>query len=313
MSLPAPVVLFVYNRPAHTRETLTALQANVMADVTDLYIFADGPRPDATTQDLENIKATRAVLREQIWCAKTVVTEREANIGLAANIIDGVTRIVNRYGRVIVLEDDIVTSPSFLTFMNESLDLYANDTAVAHIAGFSFPWIDKDKVGADTYFYRVASCWGWATWDRAWRHYNDNAIELFVSLCEKNMLGKFDLNYSGAFISQLNRNITGQGRTWAVKWYASAMLEGGLSLHPSVSLVNNVGFDSTGTNTPATNVFYHEKLGILWKPELQPVKENRYVANAMSRFYRRPILERIKIFLANRVSNFLKLRYSKMA
>jgi GT2 family glycosyltransferase len=193
MSSSAPVVLFVYNRPEHTRKTLAALAANKLSERTELFIYADGSRPGATKADLIKIEETRSVIREKRWCDKVNIIERNGNFGLAANIINGVTTIVNKYGRVIVLEDDIVTSPEFLVYMNNALELYKNDDSVMHVAGYSFPWIDPAKVGSDTFFYRVPSCWGWATWARAWKHYNDNAPYLFVSLCEKNLLSSFDL------------------------------------------------------------------------------------------------------------------------
>jgi hypothetical protein len=209
---------------------------------------------------------------------------------------------------VIVLEDDIVTAPAFLSYMNESLELYKNDDKVMHIAGYTFPWVDS-TVEKDTFFYRVPSCWGWATWDRAWKFYDDDPRRLFVKLCENNLMSSFDFNYSGAFLGQLNANIIKSVRTWAVKWYAVVHLQHGLALHPAKSLVNNIGFDATGDNSGSTRLFDHASLGNLEKVEKQEIKEDKDVAKKMHIAYPNAIQNRIKSFLANRVKNFVKLKY----
>ncbi len=305
----APIVLFVYNRPTHTRRTLEALKQNDLAKESELFVFADGPKKTATEQDLKNIAATRAVVREQNWCGKVNVIERESNQGLAANITSGVSTIVNKYGRVIVLEDDIVTAPSFLTYMNRSLDLYEQDPKVMHIAGYSFPWLDRSGINSQTFFYRVPSCWGWATWARSWKYYNDDSRQLFVSLCENHSMSYFDFGYSGAFLGQLNANILGTTRTWAVKWYASVALQKGLALHPSLSLVNNSGFDNTGENAASTNIFNNDVLGTISTVDRQEIEENNYVSKKMYSAYGASLAHRVRVFIANRIKNFVRLKY----
>lgn len=305
----APVILFVYSRPDHTRKTLNALRANALSKDTELFIFADGPKQTATRSEVAKVEATRAVIREQQWCAKINIIERSKNLGLAANIIEGVTSVVNKYGTVIVLEDDIVTGPGFLTYMNESLELYKNDERVMHISGYTFPWIDPAKVGGDTFFYRVPSCWGWATWDRAWKHYDDDSRRLFLNLCEKKLMSFFDFGYSGVFLGQLNANLVKVMRTWAVKWYASTVLQNGLALHPASSLVNNIGFDNTGENSASTHVFDSRALEHSQVVSRNKILESKYVQKTMYRRYANPMSTRIKIFLANRIKNFVQLKY----
>jgi len=309
MSGLAPIVLFVYNRPEHTRNTLTALKANRLSVDSHLFIFADGPKESASSKDHADIQSTRKVIREQEWCGTVTVVERPANIGLAENIIDGVTNIVNAHGKIIVLEDDIVTSESFLTYMNNALDLYNQDPQVMHVAGYSFPWLDASRIGMDTFFYRVASCWGWGTWARAWKFYHDDSEKLFVRLCEKNKMSSFDLGYSGGFLGQLNANIVKSARTWAVKWYASVHLQNGLALHPAKSLVNNTGFDNSGENSAATSMFENETLGSLDHVVREQIVENKYVVSTMYTRYRNSIARKVKIFLANRIKNFIRLKY----
>ena len=135
----APIVLFVYNRPWHTEQTLNALMQNELADQSVLYIYADGPKENATEEQLKKIEEVRHVIRTKKWCKEVHIIESEKNKGLADSIINGVTEIVNKYGKVIVLEDDIVTSKGFLKYMNEALELYKEEDKVYHISGYMFP------------------------------------------------------------------------------------------------------------------------------------------------------------------------------
>ena len=124
MSL-APIVLFVYNRPQHTLRTLKALSQNVLAKDSDLYVFADGAKENADEETLKRIKEVREIVKSKEWCQKTILTEGKINKGLGNSIIDGVSKVVKEYGKVIVLEDDLVTSPYFLKYMNDALDIYS--------------------------------------------------------------------------------------------------------------------------------------------------------------------------------------------
>jgi hypothetical protein len=243
----APIVLFVYNRPWHTEQTLQALQKNIYASESILYVYADGPKENSTPEQLQKINETRNVVKSKQWCKETHIVEREKNWGLADNIIDGVTSITKQYGKIIVLEDDIVTSPGFLKYMNDALTYYENTNEVMHVTGYMYP---LKKQLPETFFYNSATCWGWGTWQRAWKHFNPDAKNLYDQLVSSNRLYEFDLNKSFRFLYQLTANKDGKLHTWAIKWHASVFLKKGLCLHPNVSLVNNIGFDGTGTNCP---------------------------------------------------------------
>jgi len=167
---PAPIVLFVYNRPRHTRQTIEALRKNELAGESDLFIFSDAPKNEEME---EKVKEVREYIKNIDGFKKVTVIEREENRGLAKSIIEGVTKIVKEHGRVIVLEDDIVTSPYFLRFMNDALEFYKGQERVMHISGYVYP-IETDGVD-DTYFVKPASCWGWATWGRAWSSFKKDA------------------------------------------------------------------------------------------------------------------------------------------
>ncbi len=237
----APVVLFIYNRPLHTRQTLEALKKNVLADRSVLYVFADGPKENAGTADLNLIAQTRRIIKESCWCKEVFLIEREKNMNLEDNVIDGVTDIINKFGKVIVLEDDIITSPYFLQYCNEGLEVYKNSTQVFSINGYMFP-IDF-KPGQETFLCPVAtSSWGWATWADRWRLFEDNPRcieEIGGNYFLKNRFNLADLNFMST-LKHMN--------TWDIRWYYTAFIRNGLGLFPTKSLVKNIGFDKSGTH-----------------------------------------------------------------
>ncbi|QMU27561.1 glycosyltransferase [Adhaeribacter radiodurans] len=246
-NLLTPIVLFVYNRPKHTEQTLEALFKNDLANESILYIYVDGPKEISTEEDLRYITETRQILRKRQWCREVHIIESEKNKGLANSIIFGVTEIVNKHGSVIVLEDDIVTSKGFLTYMNSALNTYRNDSKVMQVTGFIYP-IDKTNL-PETFFYNANSCWGWGTWKRAWDYYIDDINIIYKRLIEKPVnWKKFNAFQGRAFQDQLMDNLNGRIKTWAVKWHACVYLNDGMILHPRSSLTKNIGFDGSGVH-----------------------------------------------------------------
>lgn len=245
----APIALFVYDRPAHTRKTVEALQNNSLSNDSDLIIYSDAPK----TSDAANaVSEVREYIRTISGFKSVTIVERETNFGLARSIIDGVTKVVNEGGRVIVLEDDLVTSPYFLTYMNDALNVYQDDESVMHISGYMFP---IDNVGLpETFFLRTASCWGWATWSRAWQHFNKHPKKLHGEYTEQK-IKRFNLDGAYEFWSQVEQNASGQIDTWAVFWYASVFNNDGLCLHPKCSMVSNIGHDGTGVHCGKSDNF----------------------------------------------------------
>ncbi len=282
MQTLAPIVLFVYNRPWHTRQTLEALAANEWADRSILYIFADGAKVDATEEQLSKITEVRQLIRSRQWCKEVHIIERQRNWGLADNIICGVTQIVNQYGRIIVLEDDIVTSPGFLRYMNEALELYANEPRVMHISGYMFPV--KGQL-PETFFYNANSCWGWATWARAWQHFINDPLYLYKQITRsKKAVRKFNINNSFPFLSQLEANMLGKTKTWAIRWYASFFIRGGFALHPYPSLVNNIGHDNSGENCILQDDFHWATLAKNIPVKPQAIQESPKARRLMQQF-----------------------------
>lgn len=248
----APIVLFVYNRPYHTRRTLEALSCNELASQSDLFIFADGAKKDATQEQLLQIEETRKVIREKQWCKNVKITESSENKGLAASIIDGVTKIVNQYGKIIVLEDDLLTGKYFLNYMNDALDKYENEKSVWHITSWRDPIATANPNGS--FFYPVMDCWGWATWADRWQHYKKDC-----AFYKKKFSGKMRkaFNIDGTdkgMWQQISDNESGKINTWAIFWYATIFMHDGLCLAPGRSLVRNIGFDNSGEHC-GTNSF----------------------------------------------------------
>jgi len=238
----APIVLFTYKRLWHTKQTVEALQKNLYADQSELFIFSDGAKNE---KDELKVKEVREYLKTIKGFKKIEIIERDKNWGLANNIIDGVTEIVNNFGKVIVLEDDIITSPYFLKYMNEALERYEEEEKVMHISGYMFP-IKTDGL-PDTFFLKPTSCWGWATWKRAWKYFERNP-EKQIKILTKNQIKDFNLNNSYDYWSHLVLNYQGKLYTWAIFWYLSVYLNNGLSLHPRESLTKNIGTDGSGTH-----------------------------------------------------------------
>lgn len=238
----APITLFVYNRPAHTRLTIEALSANVSANKSDLIIYSDAPK---SKEQAGSVREVRKYI-EGITGFKTVtLIERERNFGLARSIIDGVTAIVKKYGRIIVLEDDMVTSPYFLTYMNEALEKYVHDDRVVSIHGYVYP---VGRPLPEVFFLTGADCWGWASWSRGWECFNADGQFLLDQLKRRKLIRSFDFNGTYPFSKMLEGQIEGINDSWAVRWHASAFLAGKLTLYPGRSLVHNIGNDNSGTH-----------------------------------------------------------------
>ncbi len=244
----APIALFTYNRPEHTLRTLQALRANESASGSLLYVFCDGPKPNASDADLKSIQKVKEVVNREKWCGDIKIIESNRNRGLADSIVQGVTDVLNRHGKIIVLEDDIITSPGFLNYMNQALNLYEEDDQVMHISGYWFPVKDTHRL-PETFFYTPSSCWGWGTWQSSWKLLELDSAKLKDRIMSEPE-GEHRFNIEGAygFMDQLERNINGVIKTWAVKWYATIFLLNGLSLHPNKSFTKNIGFDGTGEN-----------------------------------------------------------------
>jgi GNT-I family len=244
----APIILFVYNRPDLTRQTLESLSRNAEASKSRLFVFSDGPKPNATDAQKEKIEQVRAVINSRNWCAETTLIAAETNKGLANSVIAGVTKITQEFGKAIIVEDDVTVSPYFLQFMNESLTYYENDDKVASVGGWNY-YCPPEKIG-DNFFLRHPDTIAWATWARAWELFNPDT-DYLIHAIKKQGLGKY-LNMENTInlVRMLRKQKAGKVDSWAVRWTASLVLNQKLSLYPQFPLTRHEGF-AEGTHFSA--------------------------------------------------------------
>ena len=278
----APILLFVYDRLEHTQRCVNSLLANDLSASSDLFIYADGARDEAAASGVNRV-------REYIQTIKgfksVTIVQRDENWGLARNVIDGVTTVVNSRGRVIVVEDDLVLAPHFLQFMNDALETYKDEPRVGHIQACDFT---GDTSLPDTFLIKFTGSWGWATWQRAWQLFNPDGAALLRQLEQKGMTRRFDFNGKYGFTRMLRHQIAGKNNSWAIRWNASLFLADILSLNVGRSLVSNEGFDGSGTNC-GTDDLYSSDLWLQPLPvnKISPIEENEAARKVFERYYGR--------------------------
>ncbi len=278
----APIALFVYNRPVHTERTIKFLKQNNLASESRLFIFSDGAK---TATDESAVAEVREFIRIVDGFKSVEIIQRPANMGLANSIIDGVSRLVNTYKQVIVLEDDLITSPHLLTYFNDALNKYKDQEKVMHISAYMYPL--KANNLPETFFYRAAGSWGWATWERAWQHFEPN-IDTLMNQFTPQQKRAFAMDNTMNFWKQMKEFKNGKNNSWAIRWYASVFLKGGLTLNPAQSLVNNIGHDGTGIHSGINDIY-----NVIINPK--PIKEFPTVIEENE-----AAVETIKQFLTNR-------------
>ena len=281
----APIVLFVYNRLDHTKQTIEALQKNYLASESELFIYSDAAKnPEAK----HAVNAVRAYLKSVDGLKKVSIIERDKNWGLASSIIDGVTTVVNEYDKIIVLEDDLVTSPYFLTFMNQSLDIYSDKKKVWHISGWNYDLELHTK--EEAFFWRAMNCWGWATWKDRWSYYKKD-VDAVLQNFTKQQKRDFTLNNTIPNLwEQVVANKTGQINTWAIFWSASIFEQHGLCLNPVVSYVENTGLDGSGTHGDVVQKCTQNINEGLIKRFPQSIEENKDIVQIIGEYSRSQFL-----------------------
>ena len=251
--MTAPIALFVYNRPFHSKKTVEALKSNHLAKDSNLFIFSDGWKG---ADDKDSVQKVREYIKKVEGFKKVQIIESDSNLGLSRSIITGVTNLTNEYGRCIILEDDIITSTIFLNYMNFYLDKYSSDDRVGSIHGYSYPVANLPEL----YFLKGADCWGWATWKRSWAHFEVDGSTLMAQLKKRKLIRDINYNNSYPFYEMLKRQVKGEIDSWAIRWHASLFLKNKLTLYPGKSLVKNIGLDSSGTHCNKTSEYDIDEL-----------------------------------------------------
>jgi len=245
----SPIALFCYKRLDHLKQVILSLLENEEAPCTQVIIFSDGPKGPSDYQDVLNV---RKYLSTITGFKSVSIIEQQKNLGLANSIIMGVSKVLEQFENVIVLEDDIVVSKYFLKYMNQMLSMYKDDTNVASIHAYVYP---IKNLPNDCFFLKGADCWGWGTWRRAWKFFESDGKILLNSILEKKRVSEFNFKDSYPFLDMLNDQINGRNNSWAIRWNASAFVNDMLTLYPSRSFVKNIGLDNSGTHCEETTEY----------------------------------------------------------
>ena len=237
----APIALFVYRRPRHTRRALESLLSCEELARSQLYVYCDAAKDPAAEEDVREARRVAKALAP----AGTVFVERERNIGLARSIVEGTTDLTARHGAAIIVEDDLEVAPTFLRFLNAGLERYADEARVMQISGYQFPLVPPLEHPA---LFSFTTSWGWATWSRAWQHFDAMATGTRALETDPSLRQRFDLDGSYPYFEMLQRQQRGEIDSWAIRWHLSVFMQRGLVLFPARSLVKNHGFDGSGTH-----------------------------------------------------------------
>lgn len=278
MSDLAPIVIFAYRRPEKLRALLDSLSACPEASESEITVFVDGPKNAREIKAVEQVLAVAA--GEERFGSKRVVA-RPSNRGLSHSVIGGVNEMLQHHDRVIVLEDDLVVTPHFLTFMNQGLETFAEADEVASIHAYIYPV--RGELPA-TFFLKGADCWGWATWRRGWAVFNPNGDELLDQLERSGRVDEFNFGGSVDYLGLLRAHIAGRVDSWAVRWYASAFLADKFTLYPAKPMAVNTGIDGSGTHGASPHhrqVLATQPIEVTW----QEVQENHCARVAFERFF----------------------------
>lgn len=290
----APIVMFVYNRADHFSRVYGALKQCEYAENSDLFIFCDGAKDESGRQKVDEVRAAvRRAAAES--CFKSVtVTESDENRGLAASVISGVTQVINKFGRVIVLEDDCVPSVYFLKFMNACLDKFENNREIGAVAGYA-PAVAFPTDYTHDIFTAYRSCsWGWATWRRSWNGV-DWELNDIKSVCTPAFVKRFNSNGSDRFI-RLYRQTKGGGSSWSVRFGAHLVKNSMLTVYPRYSYIQNIGCDSSGVHSKSDD---EQKMSVdlskaIADPVIEPVKLDMRIQRTLKKHYSGGVVSDIK-------------------
>lgn len=294
----APIAFFVYNRPLHAKKTIESLLRNNLADKSCLYIFSDAPRND---NFIKKVKEVRDYIKTISGFKNIEIIEREKNLGLADSIISGVTYVINKYGKVIVIEDDLVCLNNFLRFMNDALEFYEYKKKVFSVTGYNYPenlMKIPHNYKHDIYFCPRCSSWGWGTWKDRW----DKADWEFKDAGEFLKDKKLQKLYSKSGedkVEMIIAQIEGKIDSWATRWEYTHFKNDAYSVYPVKSLLNNIGFDGTGVNCGYDKKYFYTGELKDYKYNIKFLEDIKLDKEIMRRFR--------KIFRKDKLNNLKKI------
>jgi hypothetical protein len=234
----APIILFVFKRPLHTKNILDSLSKNLESSKSIIYIYCDGPKNTSNSDEVFKINEVRKICDAENRFLKVNIIKQEHNKGLANSIIEGVTKVVNLYGKVIVLEDDLILSPYFLSYMNDSLHRYEKNNNVGQIGGCNyFAFGDEFP---NYFFWSVPDSLGWGTWKNRWEKFYYDSKELYNIVNNRRLINKFNAFGAYDFMNLLKDQIDGKVDSWAIRWHGTCIVNDWKTLYSNPSMTNHI-------------------------------------------------------------------------
>jgi len=282
----APIVLFVYNRPEHTRRTVESLISNTLANKSRLFIFSDGAKNDT---ELKKVNTVRDYIKTIKGFDKIEIVAREMNFGLANSVIKGVDEIFRLYDKAIVMEDDMISSPYFLKFMNDVLIMFENNYSIYSVTGYTFPIKIPDNYNHPLYLAPRASSWGWGTWRDRWKKVDWESKDFDDFINDKFKVNNF--NKGGDDLTRMLKNsIEGKIDSWAVKWTYAHFLNNAFCVYPVKSRIKNIGADASGMHTNKTKKYDVElELNDMQLKVIKDLQPNEELLSNFKKFFKKNV------------------------
>ena len=274
----SPLAIFAYNRPEYLKKCLNSLKLNKLSCQTITYFFIDYPKLE---KDFQNYNKVIQIVRDTNIFKKKIIIERKSNFGLKRNILNGIEYVLKKNETIIVLEDDLYLSKYFLDYMNKYLNFFKNSKNIASIHGYCYP-IDKKNLN-NFFLLRGADCWGWATWRRAWKYYNDDNFLLAKKIKNMKQIDEFNFNNSFNYYDIL---VNRSSSTWAINWYASAFIQNMLTLYPKSPHVKNIGNSGLGTHSNKIDKRFDVSLSKNFKFEKLAITEDINARKKFEQFFK---------------------------
>ena len=295
----APIIIFAYNRADHFIQVYNALSACKEAKDSDLFIFSDGAKNEAGKEKVNEVRTAVAAIKDSGDFKSVTVAESPVNKGLAASIIAGVTEVINKYGKAIVVEDDCKVSPFFLSFMNNALDCYENNKKIGSIAGYT-PMIDLPEDYKKDVFAAYRSCsWTWATWKDRWDGVDWELKYIKEFYKSPKLIHRLNSNGSDRFM-RLYRQTKGNGSSWSVRFGAHLVKNNLITVYPRFSYNSNIGCDESGVHSKSED---NEKMRVdlsktIEAPVLTDVEIDSRIQKIMKKHYSYGFVSEAKKFIA---------------
>lgn len=289
----APIVLFVYNRLDHTQGVIETLSKNFLAKESELYVFSDAAKSE---KGIDKVNEVRKFIRDNSWhhnFKKVSIIEAEKNKGLAKSVIGGVTKIIQEYGKVIVVEDDLLLAPYFLNYMNDALEYYEKDKEIWSISGYSFPMKSMKKYPHDIFYSYRGCSWGWATWADRWDTVDWQVKEYDRFIEDQKWIARF--NRGGVDLTNmLKMQMEGQIDSWAIRWCFSQSNQDMYTVYPRISYLENAGCDGSGMHSGADDEYYTDMSGCVPKCKFETLEIDRKIAKEFQMKYKDTLKKKIK-------------------